>query len=123
MEIKLEHSDARGEIYSIQLPDDQELMLFHCKKGYMRGGHSHDAREMVMLLSGRMRYYKVGAFAETVVELKPGDVSYNQPGEAHMGEFLEDSWLVEAKLGTKNGDWSTTDYEPYRQLVRSRLES
>ena len=40
--IKLEHADSRGEIYSISLPGDKELMLLHSKAGALRGGHAHD---------------------------------------------------------------------------------
>lgn len=121
MEIKLEYSDPRGDIYSIAIPPDQELMLFFCKAGYLRGGHSHDVPEVVLLLSGRMKYHKVVNGEDDTLELGPGEVSYNLPGQPHMGEFLEDSWLIEWKIGTKVGDWTTTDYEPYRAMVRERM--
>ena len=36
------HQDSRGDIYRVLLPDNRELMLFFCKAGFLRGGHSHD---------------------------------------------------------------------------------
>ncbi len=111
--IKLEHEDSRGEIYSISLPDGHELMLLHSTPGAFRGGHSHDCGEVVTVLSGKLRYHKIGA----VLEYGPGLSSFNQAGVIHMGEFLEDTWLIEYKLAPK-GAWGQTDYEPYREQVR-----
>lgn len=118
-EIKLEHSDARGEIYSISLPDNRELMLIHSKKGAFRGGHSHNCDEVVVLLSGKMVYHKhndVGTVSIQDVGL--GDCSFNKVRQIHMGEFLEDSWLIEYKFAEK-GKWTQTDYEPMRERVRA----
>ena len=112
--IKLEHADARGEIYSIALPDNRELMLIHSAPGAFRGGHSHDCHEVVTLLSGKMRYHKL----TQVATIGPGDSSFNRRGEIHMGEFLEDTWLVEYKLAQKDA-WTQTDYEPMRERVRA----
>jgi len=114
--IKLEHADSRGEIYSIELPDGQELMLLHSKAGSLRGGHSHSCDEVVVLLSGLMRYHKRG---DDTVIMHGGETSYNPADEVHMGEFLENSWVVEYKLGTHKGDWTQEDYEPYRAKVRA----
>ena len=82
-----------------------------------------------MVLSGKLKYHKIIKGAGTLEDphrtvttlLQAGDTSSNLSGEAHMGEFLEDTWLIEYKLGTKNGDWTTTDYEPYRKLVRESI--
>ena len=38
--IVLVHEDDRGEMYSISLPGDRELMLLHSKKGTLRGALS-----------------------------------------------------------------------------------
>ena len=35
-----------------------------------------------------------------------------------MGEFLEDSWVVEYKFADKDA-WTQTDYEPMRERVRA----
>lgn len=116
------HQDARGEIYRVLLPGNRELMLFHCLAGYFRGGHSHDVDEMVILLSGKMRYHKWINGAEEITDLAPGEVSYNWKGEPHLGEFLEDSWVVDWKLvDVPAGGFTTTDFEPFRKLVRERM--
>ena len=121
--IKLEHTDARGEIYSIALPDNKELMLLFSKAGAFRGGHSHDCDEIVVLLSGRMRYHKSNKRDEWAFELQPGDASHNPAGQIHMGEFLEDSWVVEWKLAKDKDSWTQTDYEPMREKVRASNRS
>ncbi len=118
--LELVHQDARGEIYRVLLPTDQELMLFFCKAGYLRGGHSHDVPEVVMLLSGRMVYHKMVDGRHEVFELGPGEVSYHEAGVPHMGEFTEDTFLIDWKPGTKIGEFETTDYEPFRSEVRER---
>ena len=117
--LKLEHADSRGEIYSITLPDGRELMLHHSNPGALRGGHSHNVDEIVVLLSGKMRYTsKIASSADHIVELKAPFTRYNQADLVHMAEFLEDSWLVEYKLGTGA---ITHDYEPYRAKVRASI--
>ena len=121
--LTLEHQDSRGDIYRVLLPGNQELLLFFCKAGYLRGGHSHDVPEVSLLLSGRMKYYKHTDQGDIILELRGGGVNYNQPGEAHLAEFLEDSWLVEWKIDTEIGLWTTTDYEPQRAQVRERMAS
>ena len=118
--VKLEHADARGEIYSITLPDNRELMLIHSKAGVFRGGHSHDCDEIVVLLSGKMNYHKSNLTSAQVIPA--GGVSYNPAGQDHMGEFEEDSWVVEYKFAEK-GAWTQTDYEPMRAKVRESASS
>ena len=118
------HHDSLGDIYRVLLPGNRELMLFFCKAGYLRGGHSHDCDEMVILLSGRMRYHKWVNGEDQVTDLNPGEVSWNPAGWPHMGEFLEDSWVVDWKLGgVPAGGFVTTDFEPYRKLVRERMDN
>lgn len=120
--LELIHSDLRGEIFRIYLPDDRELMLFFCKAGYLRGGHSHDCPEMVLLLSGKMRYHKWVDGKEEVTDLDEGQVSYHAAGVPHLGEFISDCWLIDWKLGgVAAGGFVTTDFEPFRKLVRERM--
>ena len=45
MEVNKVHEDKRGQVYSIGLPDNKELILFFSRAGYLRGGHSHDVNE------------------------------------------------------------------------------
>lgn len=123
LKLELVHQDARGDIYRVLLPGNRELMLFRCVKGYLRGGHSHDCDEMIILLSGKMRYRKWVNGAEEVTELEAGQVSYNPAGVPHMGEFLEESWVLDWKLrGVTAGGFLTTDFETFRKLVRERMQ-
>ena len=119
--IKLEHSDARGEIYSITLPNDQELMLLHSKAGSIRGGHSHDVDEIVVLLTGKLEYSKKADIKswESHRTLSAGYASFNPAGEYHMAEFLEDSWLLEWKIATNKAGWKNIDYAPWRERVKA----
>mgnify|MGYP001571947171 CR=1 FL=1 len=118
--IKLENADSRGEIYSISLPDDRELMLLHSKKGTLRGGHSHDVEEIVVFLTGEMQYHKTRDKNIEYGELcQEGDVSYNPVGEYHLGEFLEDTWLLEWKIGTNKNGWKNIDHEAWRERVKA----
>lgn len=121
-DIKLEQADERGEVYSISLPDNRELMLFHSKAGYLRGGHSHDVDEVVIMLSGRMNYYKTPHDKLShIVDMQPGDTSRNCAEEPHMGDFLEDSWLIEYKINTPARSAVDTDYEPYKKRMREQV--
>ena len=117
--LKLELADSRGEIYSILLPDGTEIMLLHSVAGSLRGGHSHDSPESILLVSGQMRYRKLVRGRERSYQLSAGDRSYNAAGVVHMGEFLADSWLIERKIGVKAREGETVDYEPYREEVRA----
>ena len=116
-QIKLEHQDSRGEIYSIQLPDDRELMLIHSTAGAKRGGHSHDCHEIVSILSGKMLYRRIMNGQDMTMILTELGSSNNMAGEIHMGEFLEDTWLIEYKLAPKDG-WTQENYQPFRKQVR-----
>ena len=120
--IKLEHTDARGEIYSISLPDNRELMLIHSKTGAFRGGHSHSCDEIVVMLSGSMRYHRTNQdYPLSSPQLMwQGGISHNRANQDHMGEFLEDSWLIEYKFAEK-GSWTQTDFEPMRERVRASI--
>ena len=123
--IQLVHADSRGEMYSISLPGDRELMLLHSTKGSLRGGHSHDVPESVMVLTGQMRYHKTRGlgFANNWNDFGEGEYSTNDAGKIHMGEFLEDTWLIEWKIGSKKQESKTVDYEPYRVKVRASILS
>lgn len=119
-QIKLEHADSRGEIYSISLPGDRELMLLHSNKGSLRGGHAHDVSEVVLLLTGHMRYLKrCDGGEEQAFDVRSGVCIFHEAIEYHLAEFLEDSWLLEWKIGTRKGAWRNIDYEPYRAKVRA----
>ena len=122
--LTLEHADARGEIYSITLPGDKELMLLHSYEGTLRGGHSHDVDETVVILTGTMRYHKRdddGVASQQIVV--GGDASRNPAGMPHMGEFLEDTWLIEWKLAANKKSWKNIDDPAWRERVKANAAS
>ena len=95
-------------------------MLLHSAPGSLRGGHSHDVDEVVVMLTGKMRYHKrYEDRSEAKLELKGGDSSFNRTGVHHMASFLEDSWLIEMKLNTQKGAWKNIDYQPWREQVQA----
>lgn len=116
--IRLVHEDDRGEMYAIDI-GDRELMLLHSRAGTWRGGHSHNVPELVMVLTGKMRYHKrrEGWDVADAVVLGEGDSSGNDAHEIHMGEFLEDTWLIEWKVCKDKHSWENTNYEPWRGRV------
>ncbi len=114
--LKFEQADARGEVYSITLPDGRELMLIHSLPGAVRGGHSHVVPEVVLMLTGSMEHRKNYRTSETEETMLAGATYFNHPGEVHMGEFFEDCWLVEWRLGT---DRTNVNYAPWRELVNA----
>lgn len=114
--------DERGEIYAVNLPGNRELMLLHSLKGTLRGGHSHTCDEAVLLLSGSLRYTKRTPDGhEWNLDVKPGDATFNPAGVVHLGEFLEDSYLIEWKIGVTKKGWKNTDHAPYRDKVTAQL--
>ena len=120
--ISLVLADQRGEIFSISLPDNREMMLLHSVKGSKRGGHSHTVQESVMVLTGKMRYHKKGRDGrrlETNFVLEAGQESHTAAGVVHMAEFLEDTWLIELK-DAKIGEWEQNNYQPWRDLVEGK---
>lgn len=116
--IGLVQADKRGEIYSILLPGDRELMLLHSRAGTLRGGHSHDVPEHVMVLLGSLAYKKLKPDKDITEEvLREGDSSYNGPGQVHLGFFPEDSWVLEWKICKDRKSWKNTNYKPWREKV------
>lgn len=114
--------DARGEIYVINLPNNQELVLLHSKAGTLRGGHAHDVDEVVVLLSGAMDYTKKSD-GEAPSDYKfigtNGGHTFNPAHKYHMAEFKEDSWVLEWKINTDKHSWKNIDYAPWRELVNA----
>ncbi len=113
--------DKRGANYRIILPGKRELVLIFTRAGYWRGGHFHDADEVALMLRGKMEYFKRTADGKDLTfEVSKGQSYENKAGEPHVGHFLEDSWLLDWKIDACIGEFTTTDYEPYRARVRSQ---
>lgn len=116
--IELVHSDSRGEIYSITLPGDKELVLLHSLPGSLRGGHAHDCDEIIILLTGAIHYQKHDPNGVPWEEdMKAGQTSFVPRNRFHVGQFLEDSWLLEWKLTKDKHSWKNIDWPAYREKV------
>lgn len=114
--------DARGESWSLLLPNGQELVIIYTKKGFYRGGHSHDKPETSFLLSGSIRYLKrYPDGREEVFDHAAGEPLHNEPGEIHLALALDDYWLLDTRTA-KAGEIKTTNYEPYRKKVEEQLK-
>ena len=123
--LTLVQADKRGEIWSLSLPDNRELMLLSSVKGSKRGGHSHSVPESVMVLTGKMRYHKKapdGRRIETDFLLDKGRWSHTAANVAHFAEFLEDTWLIELK-DAKIGEWTQAVYQPWRAIVEANAKA
>lgn len=122
MEPKLEPvaKDYRGQTWRIVFPDNREAMLIFTKKGFLRGGHSHSKPEISLLLTGKVRTWKIINGEEVITEKSAGEFMSNQAGEPHLTLALEDYWLIDWKIGAHIGEWETTNYEPYRAKVRAQ---
>lgn len=125
MKLKLEPvaKDYRGAMWRIVFPDNREALLFFTKAGYFRGGHSHSTPEISLILTGRVRNWKIINGAEVVTEKVAGEVMVNQPSEPHLTLALEDFWLIDWKLDAHIGESTTTNYEPYRAKVREQANT
>lgn len=115
--------DERGANYRVIIPGkggDRELVLIFSKAGSWRGGHSHDTDEVALMLDGSMVYHKELDEGGVSFKISSGEAYENKAGQPHIGEFIEDSWLIDWKLGPKPhiGEFTTTDYPPYQVLKR-----
>jgi len=131
--------DERGESWRILFPDNREALLIFTKAGYYRGGHSHSRPETSLILQGKVRSWKISwkipknAFIpgyqfnvtpdgiEIIREFSAGEIMHNEAGEPHVTLALTDYWLFDFKIDTKIGEWTNTDYPPYRKLVDEQL--
>jgi len=127
--LELVVKDYRGESWRIVFPDNREALLIFTKAGYFRGGHSHSKPEVSLLLTGRVKNWKIvrvnndtkpNPTHELITELSAGCFMINQAGEPHLTLALEDYWLIDWKIDAHIGEWITTDYEPYRKRVRNQ---
>ena len=119
MEPRLESvaKDYRGESWRILLPDNREMMLIFTKADRLRGGHSHSKPEISLILTGTVRSWKIIARGPEMRDKSAGEFMINEAGEPHLTLALEDCWLIDWKINARIGEWTTTNYEPYRKLV------
>ena len=120
--------DKRGASWSILLPDGQEIILIRTNAGYWRGGHSHNVREVSVLLSGSALYLTVNSeqIGSRVIEpfiQQAGEVLCNPPGKVHAALALDDYWLVDMRPGSKAADIKSTNDRDLRRLIEQQREA
>lgn len=112
--------DERGKIYRVVLPDNHELVLGFTRAGHFRAGHSHSTREVNVILSGKVKCYSRRGDDDVVSEKTNGDTIVNEPNVPHLIEAIEDSWIMDWKPDARIGQWTTTEFQPYRTKVKGR---
>ena len=117
--------DYRGESWRVLFPDNREVLLIFTKAGFLRGGHSHSKREISLLLTGRVRTWKImkNTTVEVIAEKSAGEFMINEAGDPHLTLALEDYWLLDWKIETHIGESKTTNYPPYRAKVHAQLKA
>lgn len=64
-----------------------------------------------------MECYKRQNGEDVISDRREGEVIINQLNDAHLIEALEDSWVLDLKPEVQIGEFSTSNYEPYRSIV------
>ena len=118
--IKLINSDARGTIYELQAQEKLHINFATIRKGYARGGHSHQHQEGLFVITGKIECHKGTIDKERVVTVDAGSTIFTMPMEPHYILALEDSVFVE--LRPDAASYFFEDYEPFRSIVRRLAE-
>lgn len=113
--IKTVSSDARGLIYEFASNHEVHLNFQTIRKGYARGGHSHEYPEGFFVISGKIEYHTGKTDQEKVTVFGPGQVISTTLTEPHYVVALEDSVLVEVR--PEGNSYHPVNYEPYRSIV------
>jgi quercetin dioxygenase-like cupin family protein len=109
--------DKRGEIYVFVL-NGREFLLFFTKRGFYRGGHTHELKEYGVVLEGMVERKIIIRDKEETEILKEGNLKIVPPGSPHLIKSLTDSWVLEWHEYPK----TRTNYEPYRKIVEETLK-
>jgi hypothetical protein len=100
MQLKKEHEDFRGEIWTLTDPRIGEMTLLFTKAGYARGGCVHDQVERFILLDGEIELNGMRVDLGQLI-INESDVTFIH-GKPHYFKSLTDSVVLEIKpIGTK----------------------
>lgn len=118
--IELLHKDKRGSLYRMQF-HGRTFEVIELVKDALRGGHFHDSEVTLVVLYGRILYQEMIPSvpdSERKVTLETGNMHKISAGTAHLLIGVEDSLAIEFH----DGEYSTTNYVPYRRLVEEYLQ-
>jgi hypothetical protein len=112
--------DRRGFAVISYIKGCQSFLLY-TKKGYYRGGDYHNAKQLFVILKGKVDFTIKETNIEKIFVLNEGDVRAVKPGDPHMIRALEDCVILEVSMGGK--ERITSYYEPYRSIVKAGNEA
>lgn len=112
--LELVSKDARGEIYNLMAPSDYHIRVLTIRKGYARGGHSHEYDEVFLLIRGKVEYHTGEVGREKVQRRDQGSTIETVPSEPHYMLALEDCVALEV---TPSSNFQSREYPPYRSIV------
>lgn len=118
--IELLHKDKRGSLYRMQF-HGRTFELIELVEDALRGGHFHDSEVTLLVLYGQVLYQEIipnVLDSERIITLKTGDIHKIPAGTAHLLIGIEDSLAIEFH----DGEYSTTNYVPYRKKVEEYLQ-
>jgi hypothetical protein len=102
--------DARGEIYELS-DTPAHVNFITIKKGYARGGHSHDYKELFVVVRGCVEFIE----PKETKFLLIGDSVVTKPNVPHMFYAESDSTVIEVR---ESGIlFKAEPYEPMRSWV------
>lgn len=88
----ISNRDIRGELIEL-LDKPHHINYITIKKGYARGGHSHDYSEMFLLVEGTVEFIE----PEKIIRMIHGDSVVTKPNVPHCIYSTEDAVLVEVR--------------------------
>lgn len=112
LELVFEGEDSRGKVWSFMI-GDIEYILFYTKKGYMRGGDYHSAKQYNTVLQGKILFITKKLGMEFPNTYEDGQSVTTEKNIPHYMLSLTDSWMLEWHQLPK----TRKIYEPFRKIV------
>ena len=118
--VKNTFSDKRGLILNLSFKQ-RTFEVFELKKGSLRGGHYHDCKATIVVLSGEIEYREkdvLGDSPEKSLILKEGDLVVTESSHAHLMSGMAHSIVLEWR---EKESYKTENYPPMRTKVEQYL--
>lgn len=92
--IELKHTDERGSISRLKLPEGPEVNLLFTRKGAARSGDMHNCKQFDLVLSGSWEIWLKEETDKKIVR-KKGEMLEIPAEIPHLFVCKEDSWMIE----------------------------
>jgi len=115
-------SDKRGSIINLGFKK-RTFEVFELKQDSLRGGHYHDCKATIVVLSGELEYREKDVRCDTPEKslvLKEGDLIVTERNHAHLLTGVEHSLVLEWR---ESEIFKTENYPPMRSRVEKYLNS